>query len=337
MAVWRREHSAAASNVAEYIGNPLNALLLIKRTTVDYDLVVKRLERETTAFNDNIKELKPSERDLSGAVEGLLRLQPFYKQRSSELAMGFIDGVKTRRELSAHDLFVIGVEASKLSNQAFFAKEYFLLALRAIQVGEQLDGDVDEREVLLQLIELHKKGFDYEKAISTARMFLKRFPGSDEGNEILEDLVRLEKGNEKPNVPVSNPFKYQFKAGRKYSEAREFCLYGQVCRGETTKTPKELAELHCRYVSRSFFSKIAPFKVEEANLDPYLLIYHEVLYDTEIEILKNISKPRIYRGEFHHSDDGSIVSNHVRVAKIAWFTDNRHEVAARISRRVGVR
>lgn len=335
LAAWNHEHSTAASNVAKYIANPLNAFLLIKRTTVDYELVVKRLENELNAFSDNIRELKPSEHDLSGAVEGLLRLQPFYKQRSSDFAKGIIDGEKTRAELSAHDLYVIGVEANKLGNQEFFVKEYFQLALRMFQTGKSADEDVDELTILQKLIEVHEKCNEYDKAISTVEIFVKRFPDNEDGKTMLDDLLQLKEEHKHLAVIRSNPYKYKFRPAGEYSKLREMCLYGQVCRGETLKTPKEMAELRCRYISKSFFSKIAPFKIEEANLDPYLVIYHDVLFDSEIEILKNITKPKIYRAEISQPG-GSVTSNHARVAQIAWFTDDSHEVVRRISRRVEV-
>lgn len=335
LAAWNHEHSTAASNVAKYIANPLNAFLLIKRTTVDYELVVKRVENELDAFSDNIRELKPSEHDLGGAVEGLLRLQPFYKQRSSDFARGIIGGGKTRAKLSAHDLYVIGVEANKLSDQEFFAKEYFQLALSRFQTVKEADEDVDEWTILLKLIEVHEKCNDYDKAITTVQIFIKRFPDNEDGKTLLEDLLELKEEHKHLKVIGSNPYKYKFRPAGGYSERREMCLYGQVCRGEARKTPEEMAKLRCRYISKTFFSKIAPFKIEEANLDPYLVVYYDVLTNSEIEILKNITKPQIYRGEISLSG-GSVTSNHARVAQIAWLDDDSHEVVERISRRVEV-
>lgn len=70
--------------------------------------------------------------------------------------------------------------------------------------------------------------------------------------------------------------------------------YEKLCRGEVKTNPKELAQLKCRYVTnKSPFLKIAPLKLEEAKLKPYIVIYHDVIYDREIEVIKQMAKPRV--------------------------------------------
>lgn len=69
-------------------------------------------------------------------------------------------------------------------------------------------------------------------------------------------------------------------------------LYEKLCRGDLEPSPRKVAELQCRYVTEtSPFLRIAPLKLEEANLSPYIVIYHGVLSYKEIEVLKNKSKP----------------------------------------------
>lgn len=67
-----------------------------------------------------------------------------------------------------------------------------------------------------------------------------------------------------------------------------------LCRNAIGRTPAELAPLRCRYVTnKSAFLKIAPLKLEEAHLKPYIVVYHDVLYDNEIELIKSMAKPRV--------------------------------------------
>lgn len=67
-----------------------------------------------------------------------------------------------------------------------------------------------------------------------------------------------------------------------------------LCRNEIRLTPVELAKLRCRYVTNnSAFLKIAPLKLEEAYLKPYIVIYHDVMYDDEIDLIKKMAKPRV--------------------------------------------
>lgn len=70
--------------------------------------------------------------------------------------------------------------------------------------------------------------------------------------------------------------------------------YEQLCRGQLQPKPKVLAQLKCHYVTNSSpFLKIAPLKLEEASLKPYIVVYHDVIYDKEIELIKQMAKPRV--------------------------------------------
>jgi hypothetical protein len=54
------------------------------------------------------------------------------------------------------------------------------------------------------------------------------------------------------------------------------------------------SKLKCRYTDRGNpFLRLARVKEEEANLKPLILIYHDVIYDAEIETIKKLSMPRV--------------------------------------------
>ena len=66
------------------------------------------------------------------------------------------------------------------------------------------------------------------------------------------------------------------------------------CRGEKLLDDKVAARLKCRYTTgRHPFLKIQPVKVEEAALKPYIVVYHEVISDDEIETVKKLAQPRV--------------------------------------------
>lgn len=68
-----------------------------------------------------------------------------------------------------------------------------------------------------------------------------------------------------------------------------------MCRNEVKLSSAKQALLKCKYVTnRSAFLSIAPLKLEEVSLDPYLVIYHDVLYDSEIITILKISKPKVF-------------------------------------------
>ncbi|XP_070494672.1 prolyl 4-hydroxylase subunit alpha-2-like [Chironomus tepperi] len=152
----------------------------------------------------------------------------------------------------------------------------------------------------------------------------------DEFKEIDEMSVNIiEKSVEAEQAPEPDTL---VKDGT-YSKYKENILYSQMCRGENSKSPKERALLKCRYVSTSPFSIIAPFKVEEADMSANLVVFHDVIYDSEIEILKNVSKSRFIRGTIYTQDTNTQKTDQ-RIAKVAWLKDVAVDVLDRISRRI---
>lgn len=69
--------------------------------------------------------------------------------------------------------------------------------------------------------------------------------------------------------------------------------YEKLCREDIKLTPKQMAPLRCRYVSNKPFLRIAPLKLEEAFLDPYIVTYIDVLYDSEIRKIKELAQPNV--------------------------------------------
>lgn len=70
--------------------------------------------------------------------------------------------------------------------------------------------------------------------------------------------------------------------------------YRILCQGIEMRAPNETSKLFCRYVfDYSPFLRIAPLKLEVINMKPYIAIYHDVIYDSEIEILKELASPDV--------------------------------------------
>lgn len=71
-------------------------------------------------------------------------------------------------------------------------------------------------------------------------------------------------------------------------------LFHSVCRGDVHPHPKDLASLKCKYLAdKSAFLKIAPLKLEEISVDPYIVVFHNALYGKEIELIKHLSIPKV--------------------------------------------
>lgn len=73
--------------------------------------------------------------------------------------------------------------------------------------------------------------------------------------------------------------------------------YEMLCRRDLGLSPNETSKLRCRYVHKDNpYLFLAPLKEEEAFLDPRIVIYREIIYPNEIEIIKRLAAPRVSSG-----------------------------------------
>lgn len=71
--------------------------------------------------------------------------------------------------------------------------------------------------------------------------------------------------------------------------------YQMLCRNENLMSVEISSKLRCRYTNNNRHPSllIAPLKEEEAYLSPRILLYRDVLYDNEIEVIKRMAQPRV--------------------------------------------
>jgi hypothetical protein len=71
-------------------------------------------------------------------------------------------------------------------------------------------------------------------------------------------------------------------------------VYEMHCRLEHVMPPSVASKLKCRYTDKgNAFLRLAPVKEEEAYLKPLILIYHDIIYNSEIETIKKLAMPRV--------------------------------------------
>lgn len=103
---YAREHEEASKNIQQYLSNPINAYLLVKRLTTDWKKVEELITEDVgKSFVANItnsrSDLKfPTDEDLNGAAVALMRLQDTYKLETAHVARGVLNGVQYSTGLS---------------------------------------------------------------------------------------------------------------------------------------------------------------------------------------------------------------------------------------------
>lgn len=109
-------------------------------------------------------------------------------------------------------------------------------------------------------------------------------------------------------------------------------MYERCCRGEFSNQP---SRLHCLYnTTTTAFLKIAPLKMEILNLDPYIILYHDVISDTEIAKFKAMATPVLKRAKVFDKINKTEVLVNRRTSKLSAFDENTNDVTKRVNARV---
>ncbi|XP_033213028.1 prolyl 4-hydroxylase subunit alpha-2-like [Belonocnema kinseyi] len=111
--------------------------------------------------------------------------------------------------------------------------------------------------------------------------------------------------------------------------------FKKLCRGEFLLHADIQKKLKCRYVDHGIpFLKIAPFKEEEAYLEPRIVVYHEVIYEEEIKTLKRLSESELEIAKTIDATTGESFVSEQRSAKSAWIEEGENEHLKLLNRRV---
>lgn len=107
-------------------------------------------------------------------------------------------------------------------------------------------------------------------------------------------------------------------------------LFKSACR---KKYPH--VHLKCRYLKASAFLKLAPIKMEEVFLDPLISIYHDLINEKEISLLKNLSAPYLKRSDLY-SDEHVVFEDfsNLRTCKTVRLNDTNHPLLEKLNNRV---
>ncbi|XP_055616103.1 prolyl 4-hydroxylase subunit alpha-1-like [Toxorhynchites rutilus septentrionalis] len=345
---YQREHMEAAKDVSGYLSNPVNAFLLTKRLTTDWREMEELMSRDVGAdFLENVTNFRsglkfPSDEDLNGAAVALMRLQDTYNLETASLARGELNGVQYSTEMSAGDCFELG-------RQTYLNGDYYHTVLWMREAMDRLSHEVNRTTTKADVLEYlafstFKQG-NVHTALLMTNELLELVPDHERavGNKVyyekeLEKDARqkaLRGDDGSPDVPVDTSTNINKGANPSVYDSSERKLYEQLCRGEVNRTAADMSVLKCRYVTnKSPFLKIAPLKLEEANLRPYIVIYHDVMADAEIELVKRLAKPRFRRATVQNYKTGELEVANYRISKSAWLKDDEHPYIRAIGQRV---
>ncbi|XP_049773206.1 prolyl 4-hydroxylase subunit alpha-1 isoform X3 [Schistocerca cancellata] len=345
-AEYAKEHEDASRDIQGYLSNPINAYLLVKRLTTDWKAVEAQMVDDVgSGFVENITQYRnvlkfPSDEDLNGAAVALMRLQDTYKLDTSSVARGELNGVQYSTEMSAGDCFELG-------RQSYNNGDFYHTVLWMQEALERLEEEYNKTAVRSDILEYlafstYMQG-NVQRALSLTNELLEIVPGHQRalGNKAyyLRDIENSEslkrKGDDgQGSIHAEQPAISEEKLEVQEDELSERDLYEMLCRGEVDLPASVAAKLHCRYVDNGIpFLRLARLKMEEAYLKPLIVIYHDVIYDSEIATIKQTAQPRFRRATVQNYKTGELETATYRISKSAWLKDEEHPHVAAVNQR----
>lgn len=339
--VYKKQHELASDDLETYVSNPINAYLLVKRLTADWkqveSLIGMRIGedylRNITSYREYLKF--PTDEDLNGAAVALTRLQDTYKLDTSSLARGELNGVKYSSELTAADCFELGRQS--YNNGDFYHTQLWMREADA-RLGLEPNQTIEKTDILEYLAFSTYKQGNLPLALDLTNKLLEIFPGHPRayGNKVYyEEEIQKNSEFKKKGDDESSDIIMNDQPIYPTLEVPERALYEQLCRGEVS-TPIEItSNLKCRYINNNNpFLLIAPFKIEEAFHEPKIVIFHNVMSDSEIETIKQLARPRFKRATVQNYKTGELETAQYRISKSAWLKDHEHKHISTVCKRV---
>ncbi|EDW53544.1 GM12897 [Drosophila sechellia] len=269
----RQPLQAAKGREEEYLGNPLHSFPLIRHMYQDWVYLEEFMkkpvgEEEIQFLRRKLTEL-PWQADTEEASVSIFRIAETYGMMPWEMANGLMDNVRFNSTLSALDCF----EVAKL----YFKWGYFKQALQWMSISKARMKE--EYSGVYEVLGMTSQDVALLQARCLVELDLR-----DEAHEVLLDQPDLAENS----ISLLDQFKANpYKAVDRSPKLGED--YKRLCRSSFSPTP---SKLHCRYNSTtSRFLILASLKMEEISLEPYIVAYHDILPDKDIQQLITLAEP----------------------------------------------
>lgn len=270
--------------------------------------VQDRMNELNTNYKRSLEQMQswtaedfPTFKDYAGALGGLIRLQFAYKWNLTELSENGnlqFSNVENGQDLSfgtferlvPSDLAPLAQEAANknyLSIAIDFAKE----ALRMVEKEPHSYNEIQLnmlKKLVKDLAQVNNKYLTKRKTFMDDDMLIKPF--------LVDD--RLEKKDKQPKFVEKGQFEIDKWAKNVADEH-----FMTVCRtGQYLKSSAKNA-LKCRFLHHGNpYLKLGPFKEDQKSREPYAVIFHDILSETEMDFLIAESTPNLSRKRYTNDD-----------------------------------
>ncbi|KAH8384251.1 hypothetical protein KR200_009502 [Drosophila serrata] len=314
----RAENEKAELDPIQYLSNPLNSFSLIRRLHQDWVGWRKFMEQsvgivQMRKMNSWQREL-PTKEDLSEACDGIIRIQITYNLRVDDIIRGKLKGRQYNVSMSSSDILAMGQYLLETSRPA--AAVQWLKEVSINSEEDLLPEEISVRKAgwLQLLVRAHKQNQSYSDALDLLDNYLEIRP---------HDAILLRQRREIEGLKLIST-----------SKETPATVFLREMETACNVSPKNTSRLYCFYNSRTTpFLRLAPLKVEQVGLYPYVLLYHQVLSTREISSIIKIATKKMKRtGTVNPNSTTS--QTHYRTAMSHWMAKMTSKLGQRINRRI---
>jgi len=274
-----KNYNYTEEDAVDYVSNPINTYVMLKRTAVHWPNVKAKVFNETSAKRleelIELLETLPQDRESDAAQLGLLQLYETYKmdlvpfsQSGTFKAEGFSNEVQTDLRLKPETLLIL----SRLSvNRGLYDSAYdFLKACGAASPSTDNKEAISEcQEDMKVVVKKHDQ------------LLIKK--GSDGPNwrthPLPIDPKKAKKFKGSPTKKASDPILHTT-----LNSTVESDQFQRLCRGEIFRSPILDRSLTCKLTHMGApYLRIAPLKVEVISESPLVAVLREFISPTEAD------------------------------------------------------
>ncbi|XP_030295628.1 prolyl 4-hydroxylase subunit alpha-3 isoform X1 [Sparus aurata] len=331
------------------MANPLVAFTLIKRLHSEWLNVVysNEAQENTQALRSSYEEEEaelPKLEDLQGAAKGLMRLQDVYALQVTSLVKGRFQRVTNGESvdvylptvslpLSGDDCFLVGKVAYEQGDY-YHSVQWLEESVRLFRGtgGEwspENEGTLED--ALDHLAFSHFKTGNVSYALSLSQELLHHDPLN---GRVLQNVEKYEK-----LLVTSSATSLKGDGLRRptSSNLRTREAYETLCQTRGSQQPAhfENPKLFCDFFTNDDPGLLLlPVRREVLSLQPYVVLYHDFITDTEVEDIKGLAQPGLRRSVVAAGEKQATAE--YRISKSAWLKGSAQSTVGKLDQKISM-
>ncbi|XP_042343060.1 prolyl 4-hydroxylase subunit alpha-3 isoform X2 [Plectropomus leopardus] len=341
-------HTEFYKGPATAMANPLVAFTLIKRLQSEWLNVVYSNEalENIQALRSSYKEEEadlPKLEDLQGAAKGLMRLQDVYALQVTSLVRGrfqrVTDGEPVDIYLPAVSVPLSGDDCFMVGKVAYEQEDYYHSVQWLEESVRLFRGSGGEwspenqgtlEDALDHLAFSHFKTGNISYALSLSQELLHHDPMN---GRVLQNVDKYEK------LLVTSPPISVRGAGLRRPTSNHLTTrdtYERLCQTQGSQHMHfENPRLFCDYFTNGNPALLLlPVRREVLSLQPYVVLYHDFITDTEVEDIKRVAQPGLKRSVVAAGEKQATAE--YRISKSAWLKGSAHSTVEKLDQKISI-